>query len=100
MVKALPITEPTIEIQPALYLGLVRVTGTNLPRSEVILLTPPGTEGFAVRASNIQSTDRYGKDMALPPGFYDLWIEPADGSRSERVVEKLEVVAGKVTVID
>ena len=93
-------TEPTIEIQPADYLGLVRVTGTNLPKSDVIMLTPPGIESFAVRASNIQSTDRYGKDMALPPGFYDLWIEPSDGSRSERVVEKLEVVAGKVTVID
>ena len=100
MVKALPMTEPTIEIQPADYLGLVRVTGTNLARSEVIMLTPPGTEAFAVRASNIQSTDRYGKDMALPPGFYDLWIEPSDGGRAERVVEKLEVVAGKVTVID
>jgi len=100
MVQALPMTEPTIEIQPADYLGLVRVTGTNLPKSEVIMLTPPGTENFAVRASNIQSTDRYGRDMALPPGFYDLWIEPSDGSRSERVVEKLEVLAGKVTVID
>jgi hypothetical protein len=93
-------TEPTIEIQPADYLGLVRVTGMNLPRADVIMLTPPGTEGFVVRVSNIQSTDDYGKDMALPPGFYDLWIEPRDGSRSERVVENLEVVAGKVTVVD
>ena len=100
MVKALPITEPSIEIQPADYLGLVRVTGTHLPKSELIMLTPPGTESFAVRANNIQSTDRFGKDMALPSGFYDLWIEPADGGRAERVVEKLEVVAGKVTVID
>jgi Mg-chelatase subunit ChlD len=100
MAKALPMTEPSTEIQPADYLGLVRVTGTNLPRSEAIMLTPPGTESFAVRASSIQSIDRYGKDMALPPGFYDLWIEPAVGGRAERVVEKLEVVAGKVTVID
>jgi hypothetical protein len=88
------------EIQPADFLGLVRVTGTNLPRSEAIMLTPPGTEAFAVRARNIQSTDRYGKDMALPPGFYDLWVEPSDAGRAERVVEKPEVVAGKVTVID
>jgi hypothetical protein len=38
--------------------------------------------------------------MIVPPEFYDLWIEPADGSRTERVVEKLEAVAGKVTVIE
>jgi Mg-chelatase subunit ChlD len=100
MVKAMEMTEPNIEIQPADYLGLVRVTGTNLPRSDVIMLATPGTESFAIRASNIQSTDRYGKDMAVPAGFYDLWIEPADGSRSERVAEKLEVVAGKATVIE
>ena len=98
--KALPITEPSIEIQPADYLGLVRVTGANLPKTALIMLTPPGTESFATRANNIQTTDRYGNDMALPAGVYDLWVEPSDGSRSERVVEKLEVVAGKVTVIE
>lgn len=100
MAKALPITESNIEIQPADYLGLVRVTGTNLPKSQLIMLTHPGTESFATRATNIQSTDAYGKDMVVPPGVYDLWVEPSDGSRSEKVAEKLEVVAGKVTVIE
>jgi hypothetical protein len=38
--------------------------------------------------------------MALPPAFYDLWVEPSDAGRAEGVVEKPEVVAGKVTVID
>jgi hypothetical protein len=31
---------------------------------------------------------------------YDLWTESADGGKSERLAEKIEVTAGKVTVIE
>ena len=100
MASGISISEPSIEIQPADYLGLVRVTGANLPKANTVLLTTPGAELGYLAISVVQSNKGYGKDMALAPGFYDLWIEPADGSRTERVVEKVEIVAGKVTVIE
>jgi hypothetical protein len=38
--------------------------------------------------------------MVVVPGQYDVWIEPADGGKSEKVAETIEVTAGKVTVVD
>ena len=38
--------------------------------------------------------------MVVAPGQYDVWIEPADGGKSEKVAETIEVTAGKVTVVD
>ncbi len=40
------------------------------------------------------------KHMIVAPGQYDLWIEPADGGRAEKLAEKIEVTAGKATVIE
>jgi hypothetical protein len=42
----------------------------------------------------------YGKEMIVSPGDYDLWIEPSDGTRSERLAERLTVEARKATVVD
>jgi Mg-chelatase subunit ChlD len=99
MVKDLPVSAP-VEIQPADYLGLVRVTGSSLPKAGLVLLTPVGTADFAIRADAAQTSEGYGKDMVVAPGSYDLWIEPADGNKAEKLVEKVEVTAGKVTVIE
>jgi hypothetical protein len=100
MIKNLTLDESSVSIKPEEHLGLVRVTGTNLPATSLLLLTPVGTPSFATRAEAAQSAPRYGVDMVIAPGQYDLWSEPADGSKSERLAEKLEVTAGKVTVIE
>jgi hypothetical protein len=99
MVKELSVSEP-VEVQPADHLGLVRVTGAGLPKASLVLLTPVGTQRFATRADSAQSAPGYGRDMVVAPGQYDLWIEPADGGKSECLAEKLEVVAGKLTVVE
>jgi hypothetical protein len=100
MAKDLTVGEETIAIKPENYLGLVRLTGKNLPAASVILVTPVGTQNFATRAQAVQSTTGFGKDMVVVPGQYDVWIEPADGGKSEKVAETIEVTAGKVTVVD
>jgi hypothetical protein len=100
MVKDLRLDEPITIIKPEECLGLVRVTGRDLPPADLILLTPVGTASFALRADSAQSAPKYGKDMVLAPGQYDLWIEPSDGGKCERLAEKIEVAAGKLTLID
>jgi hypothetical protein len=100
MKKDMVATEETATIKPEECLGIVRMTGKNLPGASVVLVTPVGTASFATRAEAVQSAPGYGKDMVVAPGDYDLWIEPADGGRSERVAEGLTVEAGKATVVD
>jgi hypothetical protein len=100
MKKDLVLEEASAIIKPEAELGLVRVSGKSLPAASVVLLTPVGTASFATRAQAIQSASGFGKDMVVPPGDYDLWIEPADGGRSERVAEGLKVEAGKATVVE
>lgn len=53
-----------------------------------------------LHAEAVQSTSSYGKDLVVAPGQYDVWIEPSDGSKSEKVAEKVDVSAGKASVID
>ena len=100
MKKGLAIDETKVIIKPEEHLGLVRVSGKGLPAASVVLLTPVGTASFATRATAIQTVPGFEKAMVVPPGDYDLWIEPADGGRSERVAEGLKVEPGKVTVVE
>jgi Ca-activated chloride channel family protein len=100
MIKDLALDEPSLAIKPENYLGLVRATGKGLPAANVLLLTPVGTADFAIRAEAAQSAPGYGHDMVVAPGQYDLWIEPADGGKSERLAEQVEVTAGKVTLVE
>ena len=100
MIRDLTIDDPSLIIKPEEHLGLVRVTGMDLPAASLVRLTPVGTADFATRADAVQSASGYGKDMVVAPGQYDLWIEPADGGKSERLAEKVEVAAGKVAIIE
>jgi hypothetical protein len=100
MIKDLTLDEPVTIVKPEEHLGLVRVTGRDLPAADLILLTPIGTASFAIRAESSQSTFKYGKDMVVAPGRYDLWIEPTGGGNAKRLAEKIDVAAGKLTLID
>lgn len=100
MVKELALEEAMVSLKPEEYVGLLRLTGKNLPTASVILVTPVGTQSFATRAEAVQSTSSYGKDLVVPPGQYDIWIEPSDGGKSEKVAEKVDITAGNATVID
>jgi hypothetical protein len=100
MIKDLTLEGPSLAIHPEEHLGLVRIAGTGLPAASLVLLTPVGTADFATRAEAAQTASGYGKDMVVAPGQYDLWIEPAAGGKSERLAEKLEVTAGRATVVE
>jgi Ca-activated chloride channel family protein len=100
MIKDLTVDEPSVAIKPDEHLGLVRVTAANLPAASAVFLAPVGTADFALRADSAQSARGYGQDMAVAPGQYDVWIEPAAGGKAERIAEKVQVTAGQVTVIE
>jgi hypothetical protein len=100
MIKELAVDETTASIKLEEHLGLLRLTGKNLPGASAVLVTPVGTASFATRAEAVQSASGYGKDLIVAPGQYDVWIEPSDGGKSEKVAEKVDVTAGKATVIN
>jgi von Willebrand factor type A domain len=100
MIKDLTVDEPSVAIKPDEHLGLVRVSAANLPAASAVFLAPVGTADYALRAQSAQSAPGYGKDLAVAPGQYDVWIEPAAGGKAERIAEKVEVTAGQVTVIE
>ena len=75
------------------YVGVVNLGGEGLPPVQQVALVLPGRAGPGHNFDPIQVTDRYGADMLVPAGKYDLWILNADGSR-EMLEEDLEVEAG------
>ena len=84
------------ELKLAEVMGSVEVFGDNFPRADRIVLTDerdpgPGEKGHVP----IQAATEYRVDMAAPPGFYAVWVVPANGARAQRVVERVRVLAGK-----
>ncbi len=100
MMRGLTVDESSVAIKPDEHLGLVRVTAASLPAASAVYLAPVGTPDYALRADSVQSAPGYGRDMVIPPGQYDLWMEPAAGGKYERLAEKVQVTAGQLTVIE
>jgi Mg-chelatase subunit ChlD len=86
------------EIRPEEYLGMVRVAGSGLPKAKEIFLAqnydPISRHGL------IQVVSGYNQDLVVPAGTYQLYIRRADNGDVQRLEEKLEVEAGKVTEVD
>jgi hypothetical protein len=93
MIKDLTLAEATLSVKPNEHLGLIRLTCKNLPPASAILITLVRTGSFATRADAVQSSLAFGSDMVITPGQYDIWIEPSDGGKSEKVAEKINVIA-------
>ena len=89
----------TIQIQPEDFLGLVNLGGEGLPQVKLVALVQPGRAGPGHNFAPIQTSDRYGADLLVPAGKYDLWILDVDGNR-ELLEEELEVVAGQRLQLD
>lgn len=86
----------THELKLAELIGSVEVFGDNFPRAEKIVLTEerdpgPGEKGHV----SVQVVTDYRIDMAAPPGFYAVWVIPANGAKAQRVVDRVRVMAGK-----
>ena len=88
------------EIKPDEHIGLVRLSGKGLPKPKAIYLAEPGANKMTVSISAVQEAEKYGEDMAAPPGTYDLYIDVADENRKELVAEQLKVKAGAVTEVE
>jgi hypothetical protein len=77
-------------------IGAVEVFGDNFPRADRVVLTDerdpgPGEKGHVP----VQVAADYRVDMAAPPGFYAVWVVPANGAKAQRVVDSVRVLAGK-----
>jgi len=86
----------THELKLGELIGSVEVFGDNFPRADKIVLTDerdpgPGEKGHTA----IQVATDYRVDMAAPPGFYAVWVIPANGAKAQRVVDSVRVMAGK-----
>ena len=47
----------------------------------------------------MQYCTKYGQQMIVPAGKYDLWMKPG-GGKSQKLEEKLEVGPGKLVKVD
>jgi hypothetical protein len=89
-------TGQTHELKLGELIGSVEVFGDNFPRADKIVLTDekdpgPGEKGHVP----VQVATDYRVDMAAPPGFYAVWVIPANGAKAQRVVDRVRVMAGK-----
>ncbi len=89
----------TIQIQPEDYLGLVNLAGDGLPQVKTVALVKSGGYGPGHNFKPVQTADRYGTDLLVPAGKYDLWILGTDGNK-ELIEEDLEVAAGQKLQLD
>jgi hypothetical protein len=86
----------THELKLGELIGSVEVFGDSFPRADKIVLTDerdpgPGEKGHV----QVQAANDYRVDMAAPPGFYAVWVVPANGAKAQRVVDSVRVLAGK-----
>ncbi len=89
-----------MDLSPDLALGIVRVVGSGQPAPKLIALVEPSghspDEGYF---KPIQIATRFGEDMVVPKGSYDVWVKPQQG-KSQMLEGKLEVKPGEVTQIE
>ena len=88
------------ELKPGSHLGTVIVRGDDLPRAGGIVVTStddpgPGAKGHAP----IQQVPDYKEDLVVPDGFYSVWLISANGAKSQRLADKIRVLAGRQTVV-
>lgn len=86
----------THELKLEELIGTIEVFGDNFPRADKIVLTDerdpgPGEKGHVP----VQVATEYRVDMAAPPGFYAVWVVPANGAKAQKVVDRVRVMAGK-----
>jgi len=88
------------EIKLAGSVGTVMVRGDDLPRAAKIVLTAVDDPGPSEKKHvPIQETSDYKQDLLVVPGFYAVWVVPANGARAVKVADKIRVQAGRSTVV-
>ncbi len=91
----------TCEIRVTDYLGVVNFRGDGQPRATLITIAPQDDPGPGEKGHRpIQTAKDFRVDMAVPEGFYSLWITPDNGARPRKVNDRFRVQAGRSVVLD
>ena len=89
------------EIKVTDYLGVVNFRGDDQPRAALLTIAAqddPGPDEKGHRP--IQTAKDFRVDMAVPAGFYSLWVTPENGARPRKVNDRFRVLAGRSVVLD
>jgi len=85
-------------IQLSDYLGTVVALGDGLPKAEAIVVTAESDPGPGEKGHKpIQRAADYKDDLIVPAGFYSVWIVPANGTKAQRIADRIRVQAGRET---
>lgn len=77
-------------------LGTLEVYGDRFPRAEAIVVTPKGDPGPGEKGHvAVQRVNDYRLEMVIPEGQYSVWVVPANGSKAQRVVDDVRILAGR-----
>jgi hypothetical protein len=91
---------PTAQLSgPDSYFGLVRVVGKERSSPQRIVLTEPGRDRLTAGIEPIQTGTKFGQELVVPSGIYDLWFLPVRGD-IERLAEKVEIRPGQLTEVE
>jgi hypothetical protein len=89
------------EIKIDNYLGIVTVRGDDLPRAGLVTIAAQDDPGPDEKGHvPVQTAKEYRVEMAVPEGFYSLWITPDNGGRPRKVNDRFRVLAGKSVTLD
>ncbi|MBY0515003.1 MAG: hypothetical protein K2P78_14015 [Gemmataceae bacterium] len=86
-----------LTFDPAETLGTLQVFQTDdSPRLGKIVLTDPLDPGPDEKGHvPVQAGTEYREELAVPDGFYAVWVVPGNGARAQRIAERVRVLAGK-----
>jgi hypothetical protein len=101
MISGLAIEErKLVDVKPEEHLGVLVITGTDLPQPKVVGVVVVGGSGPDGNFYPIQTSTKWGVPMVVPAGTYDIWLKDAEGGIAELIESKFEVAAGKITTIE
>ena len=78
-------------------LGVIEVfQAGDFPKVDKIVVTATDDSGPDEKGHvAVQSGSDYRVEMAVPEGFYAVWLVPANGARAQRIADRIRVVPGK-----
>ena len=91
--------QPNVLLRLEEHVGFIRVNLKDAPKPRHIYVNHPGDRGN-VGLNAIQSGEQFGKDIMVPAGTYDVNVYLTGSNNPELVAEKLEVKAGKVSLVE
>lgn len=91
----------THELKLGDLLGVVDVfQKDDFPKVSRIVLTSTDDPGPDEKGHvAVQIAADYRVEMAVPEGFYSVWLVPANGVRARRIEDRIRVIPGKIVRI-